>query len=144
MTENRYENRLNKNNIKFNTLNPVWDNKTENALNVFEMIERLNEQELIIKELTQKKNDLKDLLVNSEPVLEQKELQKLIYKTVIDLIDEKIAEGNRNYKKRHLEAKIKNGDEEHRKEVSFILDTVFYWQGYVKSLEDLKKELMIG
>lgn len=143
MTENRYENRLNKNNIKFNTLNPVWDNKTENALNVFEMIERLNEQEVIIKELTQKKNDLKDLLVNSETVLEQKELQKLIYKTVIDLINDKITEGEGNYKKNHSKAKIKNIDKKYRKEVSLILDTVFYWRGYVKALEDLKKELMI-
>ncbi len=42
------------------------------------------------QELTQKKNDLKDLLVNSETVLEQKKLQKIIYKMVIDLIDEKI------------------------------------------------------
>jgi len=42
MTEKRFENRLNKNNIKFNTLNPVWDNLKEDALNVFEMIEVLN------------------------------------------------------------------------------------------------------
>ena len=42
MTEKRFENRLNKSNIKFNTLNPVWDNEKENALNVFEMIDELN------------------------------------------------------------------------------------------------------
>ena len=43
MTENkRFENRLNKENVKFNTQNPVWDNKREDALNVFEMIEELN------------------------------------------------------------------------------------------------------
>lgn len=38
----RYENRLDKNNIKFNTLNPVWDNDKGDGLNVFEMIEELN------------------------------------------------------------------------------------------------------
>ena len=42
MIEKRFENRLNKNNIKFNTLNPIWDNLKEDALNVFEMIELLN------------------------------------------------------------------------------------------------------
>ena len=42
MIEKRFENRLNKSNIKFNTLNPVWDNEKENALNVFEMIDELN------------------------------------------------------------------------------------------------------
>lgn len=42
MIEKRFENRLNKSNVKFNTLNPVWDNEKENALNVFEMIDELN------------------------------------------------------------------------------------------------------
>lgn len=42
MIEKRFENRLNKSNMKFNTLNPVWDNEKEDALNVFEMIEELN------------------------------------------------------------------------------------------------------
>ena len=51
MTEKRFENRLNKDNIKFNTQNPVWDNKKEDALNVFEMIDLLNEQDEIIDNL---------------------------------------------------------------------------------------------
>ena len=42
MNEKRFENRLNKSNVKFNTLNPVWDNEKEDALNVFEMIDELN------------------------------------------------------------------------------------------------------
>ena len=42
MTEKRFENRLDKSNVKFNTLNPVWDNEKEDALNVFEMIDELN------------------------------------------------------------------------------------------------------
>ena len=32
--EKRFENRLDKSNLKFNTLNPVWDNEKETALNV--------------------------------------------------------------------------------------------------------------
>lgn len=43
MTVKRFENRLNKDNVKFNTLNPVWDNEKQDALNVFEMIDLLNE-----------------------------------------------------------------------------------------------------
>ena len=42
MTVKRFENRLNKDNVKFNTLNPVWDNEKQDALNVFEMIDLLN------------------------------------------------------------------------------------------------------
>lgn len=42
LIEKRFENRLNKSNVKFNTLNPVWDNEKENTLNVFEMIDELN------------------------------------------------------------------------------------------------------
>lgn len=42
MIEKRFENRLDKSNIKFNTLNPVWDNEKEDALNIFEMIDELN------------------------------------------------------------------------------------------------------
>lgn len=45
MTNKRFENRLDKTNIKFKTLNPVWDNKKGVALNVFEMIEEMNELE---------------------------------------------------------------------------------------------------
>ena len=39
----RFENRLNTSNIKFNTQNPVWDNEKGDALNVFEMINLMNE-----------------------------------------------------------------------------------------------------
>lgn len=42
MIEKRFENRLNKSNVKFNILNPVWDNEKEDALNVFKMIDELN------------------------------------------------------------------------------------------------------
>lgn len=42
MTEKRFENRLDKSNVKFNTLNPTWDNEKETGLNVFEMIDEMN------------------------------------------------------------------------------------------------------
>lgn len=42
MTEKRFENRLNKNIKKFHVLNPVWDNEKEDGLNVFEMIDEMN------------------------------------------------------------------------------------------------------
>lgn len=43
MTEKRFENRLNQSKIKFNTLNPVWDNEKKDALNIFEIIDLLNQ-----------------------------------------------------------------------------------------------------
>ena len=43
MSEQRFENRLNRESIYFNTLNPVWDNKKQDGLNVFEMIDMLND-----------------------------------------------------------------------------------------------------
>lgn len=43
MMNKRFENRLDKSNIKFNTQNPVWDNIKEDAFNVFEMIDMLND-----------------------------------------------------------------------------------------------------
>lgn len=42
LIEKRFENRLDKSNVKFNILNPVWDFEKEDALNVFEMIDELN------------------------------------------------------------------------------------------------------
>lgn len=51
MTKKRFENRLNKNSIKFNTLNPVWDNKKKDGLNVFEMCNEMNRLQEKIDEL---------------------------------------------------------------------------------------------
>ena len=64
MTEKRFENRLNKNNVKFNTLNPVWDNEKEDALNVFEMMELLNTQHERIQELYDSDKSLRKLCSN--------------------------------------------------------------------------------
>lgn len=57
MTEKRFENRLNKDKKYFNTINPVYDNKKEDALNVFDMIEELNE---LAEENEQLKSELSE------------------------------------------------------------------------------------
>lgn len=70
MTGKRFKNRLDKNNIKFNILNPVWDNEKEDALNVFEMIDLLNEQddmlEVVREELSLADRDNTVLLKENE------------------------------------------------------------------------------
>lgn len=53
MMNKRFENRLNKNNIKFNTLNPVWDYETMDAYNVFKMIAIMNKLNDEYQELTE-------------------------------------------------------------------------------------------
>ena len=58
MTAKRFENRLNKDDIKFNTLNPVWDNEKEDAFNVFEMIDLLNNLHEENQELKQQEKRL--------------------------------------------------------------------------------------
>lgn len=75
MNRKRFENRLNKSNIKFNTLNPVWDTEKETALNVFEMIDKLNEYSEKIYELELHIDELEDdnqrySLGTGKPVLE--------------------------------------------------------------------------
>lgn len=75
MNGKRFENRLNKSNIKFNTLNPVWDNEKGTALNVFEMIDKLNEYSEKIYELELRIDELEDdnqrySLGTGKPVLE--------------------------------------------------------------------------
>lgn len=65
----RFENRLNKDIKKFHALNPIWDNEKQDALNVFEMINLLNElhkeNEILKQQLKIYKKDgletLKDL-----------------------------------------------------------------------------------
>lgn len=87
MIKKRFENRLNKSNVKFNTLNPVWDNEKENALNVFEMIDELNYL-----------NDCCDNLIddNTEYVAEinqmHKENEKLKQriKSIVEILNEDI------------------------------------------------------
>lgn len=75
MNGKRFENRLNKANIELNTLNPVWDNEKETALNVFEMIDKLNEYSEKTYELELHIDELEDdnrkySLGYGKPVLE--------------------------------------------------------------------------
>lgn len=65
MTKKRFENRLNKNNLKFLYQNPVWDNEKEDALNVFEMIDLLNQ-------LNDENNELKKFKETVAEVIESK------------------------------------------------------------------------
>ena len=75
MNGKRFENRLNKSNIELNTLTPVWDNEKGTALNVFEMIDKLNEYSEKIYELELHIDELEDdnqrySLGTGKPVLE--------------------------------------------------------------------------
>ena len=67
MNEKRFENRLNKDIKKFNALNPVWDNEKEDALNVFEMIEIMNDLNNTVERLTVFKNLIGKKYSLSEP-----------------------------------------------------------------------------
>lgn len=62
MAEKRFENRLNKDIKKFHALNSVWDNELKDALNVFEMIDEMNELQEEKEQLTKENNELKQLL----------------------------------------------------------------------------------
>ena len=76
LTAKRFENRLNKDNVKFNILNPVWDNEKEDALNVFEMIDLLNELHDENQRLKGKVSSWK--ITASEEISEKQELMKQI------------------------------------------------------------------
>ena len=79
MTEKRFENRLSKNNLKFLYQNPVWDNLKKDALNVFEMIDLLNELNNVNennKELIKRAYDDNDRLRNKNERL-HKDFDKL-------------------------------------------------------------------
>lgn len=70
MTEKRFENRINRNNIKFKALNPVWDNKEENGLNVFEMCNEMNRLQEKVDELEKDlqyyEDALNEFFINNE------------------------------------------------------------------------------
>lgn len=56
------------------------------------IIDRLNEYWHEIKKLHAKNEELKHFMTHSEAVTDQKELQKIIYKMIHDLLDEKMKE----------------------------------------------------
>jgi DNA repair exonuclease SbcCD ATPase subunit len=67
----------------------------------------------------EKKQQMKEFFMNSEPVIEQKKLQELIYQIVINLIDEKIKEADEGFEQTY--------------------DS--WYQGQIDALKELKKEL---
>lgn len=71
MTAKRFENRLNKDNVKFNTLNPVWDNEKQDAFNVFEMIDMLNALHEENIRLKSENNMLRNTIGRNEAYIEQ-------------------------------------------------------------------------
>ena len=59
--------------------------------------------------------------------------------SLVRVIDENLLKGYHEQSLKHKEAKEKMEHEDERMEASIILDVVFYWDGYVKALEELKK-----
>ena len=82
-------NQLNDKNIELHIQNDFLKDENQH------MRDLVNENEQLKQQLTdckEKKQQMKEFFMNSEPVIEQKKLQKVIYQTVINLIDEKIKE----------------------------------------------------
>lgn len=79
MTVKRFENRLNKDNVKFNTLNPVWDDEKKDAFNVFEMIDMLNNLHNENEELKQVNRNLGDFrnVITERNVSNEKQRKEL-------------------------------------------------------------------
>ena len=69
MTGKRFENRLNRNKIKFNAQNPVWDNEQETAINVFEMMRLLNKYQEEVERLQFLNNNLDNILADFMNIL---------------------------------------------------------------------------
>lgn len=91
------------------------------------------ENEQLKQQLTdckEKKQQMKEFFMNSEPVIEQKKLQKLIYQTIINLIDEKI----QYYEHKPFSASISNP-------MSVNFDEDVDRLARLSELEQLKKEL---
>ena len=59
--------------------------------------------------------------------------------SLVRVIDENLLKGYHEQSLKHKEAKEKMEHEDERMEASIILDVVFYWDGYVKALEELKE-----
>ena len=87
MAEKRFENRLDKSNVKFNTLNPVWDNEKEDALNVFEMIDELNRLNLDCSNLI---DDNTEYVVEINQMHKENEQLKQQVQNIHKLINSKI------------------------------------------------------
>ena len=95
--EKRFENRLNTSNVKFNTQNPVWDNELGDALNVFQMIDLLNDYEVKYRWLEQKhqynEEFISDVMADCERL--EKENDELCNSSLHSVLDEKNKEISR-------------------------------------------------
>lgn len=59
--------------------------------------------------------------------------------SLVRVIDKNLLKGYHEQSLKHKEAKEKMEHEDERMDASIILDVVFYWDGYVKALEELKE-----
>lgn len=121
-------NSLNDENVKLRARNKYLATKIQRERNSYQKQHEKWEKEIqkenehLKQQLTdckEKKQQMKEFFMNSEPVIEQKELQKLIYQIVINLIDEKIKEADEGFEQTY--------------------DS--WYQGQIDALKELKKEL---
>lgn len=61
--------------------------------------------------------------------------------SLVAVIDENLLKGYHEQSLKHKEAKEKMEREDERMEASALIDVVFYWNGYVKALEELKERV---
>ena len=61
--------------------------------------------------------------------------------SLVRVIDENLLKGYHEQSLKHKEAKEKMEHEDERMEASALIDVVFYWDGYVKALEELKERM---
>lgn len=59
--------------------------------------------------------------------------------SLVRVIDKNLLKGYHEQSLKHKEAKEKMEHEDERMDASIILDVVFYWDGYIKALEELKE-----
>lgn len=61
--------------------------------------------------------------------------------SLVRVIDENLLKGYHEQSLKHKEAKEKMEREDERMEASALIDAVFYWNGYIKALEELKERV---
>ena len=89
-----------------------------------------------IKSLRMMDFENKSQLMKLDYELEKAQKEK---DSLVRVIDENLLKGYHEQSLKHKEAKEKMEHEDERMEASIILDVVFYWDGYVKALEELKE-----
>ena len=132
-------NSLNDENVKLRARNKYLATKIQRERNIHvkehkkweEEIQKENDElKQQLSDCKEKKQQMKEFFMNSEPVIEQKKLQKLIYQTIINLIDEKI----QYYEHKPFSSSISNP-------MSVNFDEDVDRLARLSELEQLKKEL---